>query len=161
MPFIITYYYYYVCVSLGGKGDFNKVLQQKKTNSYSDVETPLYVTVIDWNETGWSVTICVLSTELQDGEREDCGPDSPVTHKDQIYDSQIQISVSGVCLNHLHTYLVCGGVNISQSELYRLIAHCGGVLLGWIPLVWFSLSESYLQPLQWGNHVCQLCLPQS
>lgn len=36
----------------------------------------------------------VLSTELQDGEQEDY--DSTVTHKDHIYDNQIQISVSGV-----------------------------------------------------------------
>uniref|UniRef100_A0A8C9YIX8 Solute carrier family 4 member 11 n=1 Tax=Sander lucioperca TaxID=283035 RepID=A0A8C9YIX8_SANLU len=37
-----------------------------------------------------------LSTELQDGEQEDCGQDSPVTRKDHIYDNQKQISVSGV-----------------------------------------------------------------
>ncbi|XP_068181723.1 solute carrier family 4 member 11-like isoform X2 [Antennarius striatus] len=32
--------------------------------------------------------------ELQDGEQEDCGKNSHVNHKGQIYDSQIQISVS-------------------------------------------------------------------
>ncbi|XP_068571249.1 solute carrier family 4 member 11-like isoform X2 [Cebidichthys violaceus] len=32
--------------------------------------------------------------ELQDGEQEDCGQDSPAAHKDHIYDKQIQISVS-------------------------------------------------------------------
>lgn len=42
-----------------------------------------------------TVTICVLFTELQDGAQEDCGQDSPVSHKD-IYENQIQISVSGV-----------------------------------------------------------------
>ncbi|XP_065814776.1 LOW QUALITY PROTEIN: solute carrier family 4 member 11 [Labrus bergylta] len=32
--------------------------------------------------------------DLQDGEQEDCGKDSPITNKDHIYDSQLQISVS-------------------------------------------------------------------
>lgn len=32
--------------------------------------------------------------ELQDGEQEDCGQISPVSHKDLIYDNEIQISVS-------------------------------------------------------------------
>ncbi|XP_068437764.1 solute carrier family 4 member 11-like isoform X2 [Clinocottus analis] len=32
--------------------------------------------------------------ELQDGEQEDCGQDSPAAHKDHIYDKQIQICVS-------------------------------------------------------------------
>lgn len=44
------------------------------------------------------MTVYVLSTELQDGEQEDRGQDSPVTHKGHIYDNQIQISVSGVCV---------------------------------------------------------------
>uniref|UniRef100_A0A4W6FLW4 Solute carrier family 4 member 11 n=1 Tax=Lates calcarifer TaxID=8187 RepID=A0A4W6FLW4_LATCA len=39
----------------------------------------------------------VLSTELQDGEQEDCGQESPVTHKGHIYENQIKISVSGAC----------------------------------------------------------------
>lgn len=32
--------------------------------------------------------------ELQNGEQEDCGQDSPVPHKDHIYDNEIQISVA-------------------------------------------------------------------
>lgn len=40
--------------------------------------------------------VSYLSTELQDGEQEDCGKDSDATHKDHIYDNQIHISVSGV-----------------------------------------------------------------
>lgn len=68
--------------------NFNKELQTKKEVN-SAVCTVTYVCQY------LTVTICVLFTELQDGAQEDCGQDSPVSHKD-IYENQIQISVSGV-----------------------------------------------------------------
>lgn len=59
---------------------------------------------------GWcsTVMINVLSTDLQDGEREDgetIGEDSPVAHGDNTFDNQIHISVSGVCVLHWITVI--------------------------------------------------------
>lgn len=84
------------------------------------------------------VTICVLSTELQDGEQEDCGQDSDAAHKGNIYDSQIHISISGVCSPR--------GVVCSENKykIERIAAHCnGGAARLQVKLViFFLLSEN-------------------
>lgn len=41
--------------------------------------------------------ITFYPTELQDGEQEDCGQDSPDNRKDHVYESEIHVGLSGVC----------------------------------------------------------------
>lgn len=89
------------------------------------------------------VTVCVLSTELQDGEQEDCGQDSNATHKGHIYDNQIHISISGVCSPR--------GVVCSENKykIQRIAAHCNGVLLGCILSLWFFIVWEYFWLCNW------------
>lgn len=39
----------------------------------------------------------ISSAELRDGEQDECGQESNIPDKDQIYENQIQISATGVC----------------------------------------------------------------
>nr|XP_020515924.1 sodium bicarbonate transporter-like protein 11 [Labrus bergylta] len=60
-----------------------------------DVKQVLHFTPSDAPSSGRSKNGYVFQAmDLQDGEQEDCGKDSPITNKDHIYDSQLQISVS-------------------------------------------------------------------
>lgn len=73
--------------------------------------------------------ITFYPTELRDGEQEDYGQDSPDTHKDNIYDSDIHIGLSGVC----HCVFVCQHVYLKGWFVLKVIGdHSSHSLHCWV-----------------------------
>lgn len=73
--------------------------------------------------------ITFYPTELQDGEQEDCGQDSPDTHKEQIYENEIHVGLSGVC----DCVFVCQNIYLKGQFVLKVIrGHSSHSLHRWV-----------------------------
>lgn len=90
-------------------------------------------------------------TELQNGEQEDCGQDSPDTHKDQIYENEIHVGLSGV-----HSVTVCQHVYLKGPFVLKVITAATHFVVLSILRIFSKImcSSSGLSPIN-----CQLVFP--